>query len=72
MEIKFNFLDLIYNEKKYIFDYYSIHDLLSLIHYANEDKNKIFYLLDNFTKEEIMKSIEANTSLSLSQKTTLQ
>ena len=61
-------MDLIYNEKKYIFDYYSIHDLLSLIHYAKEDKNKIFYLLDNFTKEEIMKSIEENITLSLSKK----
>ena len=58
-------MDLIYQEKKYIFDYYSIHDLLSLINYANKDKNKIFYLLDNFSKEENMKKIEANTSLSL-------
>ena len=57
-------MDLIYNEKKYIFEIYSIYDLLSLIHYANNDKKKIFYLLDNFSKEENMKMIEKNTSIS--------
>ena len=57
-------MDLIYKEKKYIFDFYSIHDLLSLIHYANNDKKKIFYLLDNYSKEENLKNIEANIALS--------
>ena len=56
-------MDLIYKEKKYIFDFYSIHDLLSLIHYANNDKNKIFYLLDNYSKEENLKNIETNLNL---------
>ena len=58
-------MDQIYNEKKYIFEIYSIYDLLSLIHYANNDKNKIFYLLDNYSKEENMKNIEENISVSL-------
>ena len=57
-------IDLIYQKKRYIFDIYSIHDLLSLIHFSNNDKRKLFYLLDNYSKEENMKNIEANTSLS--------
>ena len=53
-------MDLIYKEKKYIFDFYSIHDLLSLMHYTNNDKKKLFDLLDNYSKEENMKNVEAN------------
>ena len=53
-------MDLIYKEKKYIFDYYSIHELEKLLNYANNDRKKIFYLLDNNSKEENMKFIEEN------------
>ena len=54
-------MDLIYKEKKYIFDFYSIHDLLSLMHYVNNDKKKLFDLLDNYSKEENLKKVEANS-----------
>ena len=63
-KIEEELIDLIYNKKKYIFDIYSIHDLLCLIHFANNDKNKIFYLLDNYSKEENIKKIESNSSFS--------
>ena len=43
-------IDFIYNKKTYIFEYYSIYDLLSLIRYAKNDKSKILYLLDNYSK----------------------
>ena len=46
-------MDLIYKEKKYIFDFYSIHDLLSLIHYANNDKKKYFIYLIIIQKKKI-------------------
>ena len=61
-------MDVIYQEKKYIFDYYSIHELKKLIHYANNDKKTIFYLLDNYSKEENIKTIEDNDKLMLNNK----
>ena len=51
-------IDFIYNKKTYIFEYYSIYDLLSLIRYAKNDKSKILYLLDNYSKEENLEIIE--------------
>ena len=71
-KIEEELIDFIYKEKRYIFDIYSIHDLLSLINYANKDKKKIFYLLDNYSKEENMKNIETNASLSLIKKSKLK
>ena len=71
-KIEEELIDFIYKEKRYIFDIYSIHDLLSLINYAKKDKKKIFYLLDNFSKEENMKNIETNTSLSIIKNNTLK
>ena len=55
-------IDLIYKKKSYIFDYYSIYDLISLIRYAKNDISKIFYLLDNYSKEENMDMIEKSKS----------
>ena len=55
-------IDFIYNKKTYIFEYYSIYDLLSLIRYAKNDKSKILYLLDNYSKEENMEMIEKSKS----------
>ena len=57
-------IDFIYQKKGYIFDYYSIYDLLNLIRYAKNDKYKILYLLDNYSKEENMEVIEKSKSLS--------
>jgi hypothetical protein len=51
-------IDFIYKKKSYIFDYYSIYDLINLIRYAKNDISKIFYLLDNYSKEENMDMIE--------------
>lgn len=51
-------IDYIYKKKPYIFDFYSIYELLDLIRYAKNDKSKILYLLDNFSKEENMETIE--------------
>ena len=56
-------IDYIYKKKTYIFEYYSIYDLLSLIRYAKNDKNKIIYLLDNYSKEENMDIIEKSKSI---------
>ena len=55
-------IDFIYNQKTYIFEYYSIYDLLDLIRYAKNDKSKIIYLLDNYSKEENMQTIEKSKS----------
>ena len=57
-------IDFIYQKKGYIFEYYSIYDLINLIRYTNNDKSKILYLLDNYSKEENMQSIEKSKSLS--------
>lgn len=57
-------IDFIYKTKGYIFDYYSIYDLLSLIRYAKNDKSKILYLLDNYSKEENMETIEKSKTFS--------
>ena len=51
-------IDLIYKKKPYIFDYYSIYDLINLIRYSKNDITKIYYLLDNYSKEENMEIIE--------------
>ena len=52
-------IDLIYKKKPYIFDYYSIYDLINLIrYYSKNDITKIYYLLDNYSKEENMEIIE--------------
>ena len=56
-------IDFIYKKKAYIFEYYSIYDLLSLIRYAKNDKTKILYLLDNYSKEENMDMIEKSKSI---------
>ena len=56
-------IDFIYNKKTYIFEYYSIYDLLSLIRYAKNDKSKILYLLDNYSKEENLEIIEKSKSI---------
>ena len=56
-------IDYIYKKKAYIFEYYSIYELLSLIRYAKNDKNKIIYLLDNYSKEENMDIIEKSKSI---------
>ena len=55
-------IDFIYKKKPYIFDYYSIYDLINLIRYAKNDKIKIIYLLDNYSKEENMEVIEKSKS----------
>ena len=51
-------IDLIYKKKPYIFDYYSIYDLINLIRYSKNDITKIYYLLDNYSKEENFEIIE--------------
>ena len=56
-------IDYIYQKKGYIFEYYSIYDLQSLIRYAKNDKSKILYLLDNYSKEENLELIEKSKSL---------
>ena len=56
-------IDYIYKKKAYIFEYYSIYELLSLIRFAKKDKSKILYLLDNFSKEENMEAIEKSKSM---------
>ena len=56
-------IDLIYKKKPYIFDYYSIYDLINLIRYAKNDITKIYYLLDNYSKEENMEIIEKSKLL---------
>ena len=53
-------IDYIYKKKTYIFEYYSIYDLLSLIRYAKNDKNKIIYLLDLLTIYQISIQINFN------------
>ena len=50
-------MNMVYIEKKYIFDFYSIYDLKSLFAFANYDKNKIFSLLDNYSRDENMNLI---------------
>ena len=54
-------MNIVYIEKKYIFDFYSIYDLKSLFAFANYDKNKIFSLLDNYSREENMNLITENS-----------
>ena len=44
-------IDFIYKKKGYIFEYYSIYELIDLIRYAKNDKSKILYLLDNYSKQ---------------------
>ena len=46
-------MDLIYKEKKYIFDFYSIHDLLSLIIMQIMIKKKYFIYLIIIQKKKI-------------------
>ena len=55
-------IDFIYKKKGYIFEYYSIYELIDLIRYAKNDKSKILYLLDNYSKEENMETIEKTKS----------
>ena len=48
----------IFLEKNYIYEFYSTNELKSLFTYGNYNKGKIYFLLENYTKEENLKKIQ--------------
>jgi hypothetical protein len=48
----------IYEEKKYLFQFYSTNDLKSLSSFSNYNIEKIMFYLENFTRDENLKKIQ--------------
>lgn len=60
-EIQENIINTLFIEKKYIFEFYSTDELRRIFTYANNDISKINYLLENYTKEDLMKKMYEDT-----------
>jgi len=48
----------IYEEKNYLFQFYSTNDLKSLSSFSNYNIEKIMFYLENFTRDENLKKIK--------------
>ena len=62
----------IFLHKNYINEFYSTNELKSLFNYANYNKEKINLLLENYTKEEILKKIQDNLLQKINKKNEIQ
>ena len=56
-------LNRIYIEKSYIFEFYSTNDLIRIMQYTEYNLDKINFLLESYTKEDLLKKIEEHLLL---------
>lgn len=61
-------LNRIYIEKSYIFEFYSTNDLIRIMQYTDYNIDKINFLLESYTKEDLLKKIEEHLLLTQKQK----
>ncbi len=60
-------LNRIYIEKSYIFEFYSTNDLIRIMQYTEYNLDKINFLLESYTKEDLLKKIEEHLLLTKKQ-----
>lgn len=56
-------LNRIYIDKSYIFEFYSTNDLIRIMQYTEYNYDKINFLLESYTKEDLLKKIEEHQLL---------
>ena len=63
MELREEIMNRIYIQMNYIFEFYSTNDLNQVMTFTNFNVDKMFFFLENYTKEDLFKRIEEHQFL---------
>ena len=63
MELREEIMNRIYIQMNYIFEFYSTNDLNQVMTFTNFNIDKMFFFLENYTKEDLFKRIEEHQFL---------